>query len=756
MLRRRTSTIRGRTAPAMAALALVLAGPGLVSFTFAQAPGPESFAKPPSTPAELWDATDYLVGTGQAKVAVSYLDRFLKSAPSDDVLLKIRDRYGVGSVLRLSDFPETKPFAKPALDLFNAALRRHATDPARIEQSIDALSKSRAEQDYGVDQLKQAGPYAIPALIRRINDPNLAKESRALIVANIGRLDKAVVPALVAALGASDPAVASDVARALGAIGDPRALPFLTYPAARGEAPSFREAASLAIQKITGKAFDYQPKTPARVLSDEAWKYERHQIKFDSDPTIIWVWGGDAPIPQTVPKTVAESILGGRFAREALAIDPADAKAQSALVSLSLEKAVERSGIGLVSSNDPSGAFAAALASGPAVLTDVLQTAVKDGKGELAAVAALALGRVSNSDPAFATDVVSPLVAALAAPDRRVQYAAASALVGLNPSKPFVGSSRVVPLLSRFVTNRGLKAMILDGNQNRGNGVASTLQALGYQTEVVDKGIDAFREVADSADVEVILIEPTTLQGAWNARDTMANLRADSRTAGIPIVLYGPMALENRLRNLLADHPRVGFVVTPTNPETARATLNPVLAKMGTRPLSDDERAGFAQGSASLLSLIASRPNGPFAADLASAEPALSQALSIPSTAPGAISVLGDVPGNDAQQSLANVVLDTSRPAPLRFEGAKALEHSIQKFGAMLSPSQEKKLVVALDTEADPALQSAMSAVFGALRPSPEASGKRLAAFRPRPAAAPQPAKPIPVPADAPAPEEKP
>ena len=47
-----------------------------------------------------------------------------------------------------------------------------------------------------------------------------------------------------------------------------------------------------------------------------------------------------------------------------------------------------------------------------------------------------------------------PLVEALSAPDRRVQFAAAEALVGLDPTRAFAGSSRVVPTLARFVAAR--------------------------------------------------------------------------------------------------------------------------------------------------------------------------------------------------------------------------------------------------------------------------------------------------------------
>src|SRR5262249_56601976 len=116
----------------------------------AQVPGPEVFAKEPTTPLELWDAADYLVRTGQASLAAPYLKKFMASNPDDETLMKIRDRYGAGSILRLQDDPATRDLAAPLVDKLNTATRRHATRPDRIARFIAALGKTQEEQDYAV------------------------------------------------------------------------------------------------------------------------------------------------------------------------------------------------------------------------------------------------------------------------------------------------------------------------------------------------------------------------------------------------------------------------------------------------------------------------------------------------------------------------------------------------------------------------------------------------------------------------------
>ncbi len=113
-----------RLSPARAAchvlsvISLIVALPlivsiGVGSLVLAQAPGLELFAKEPNTPMELWEAVDYLLRTDQAKKAVPYIDRFLKSKPDESTLIAIRNRYGPRSILRLSDDVATRSLRFP-------------------------------------------------------------------------------------------------------------------------------------------------------------------------------------------------------------------------------------------------------------------------------------------------------------------------------------------------------------------------------------------------------------------------------------------------------------------------------------------------------------------------------------------------------------------------------------------------------------------------------------------------------------------
>ncbi len=729
--RTRSARKLGFTATAALAAAtpfLVADGWGLIGSgmargqqTAAPAPPPPSFASQPTTPLETWEVVDYLLKVGQPEQAAPFVKRFLDANPDDATLLRIRDEYGPGTILRLADHPSTAPYSALVIDRVSKAALRVATDPARLDRFVAALNRSREEQAYAVDRLKEAGPYAVAPILRELSRPGLSNEDRVPFAENLARLDRGAVPPLIAALDSSDAKLVGDAARALGRIGDPRAVPALTYLAARRNPESAaRPQAVAAIQEITDVPYGSQPKTPPRVLADEARRYHLHNVRFPSGQVVVWTWDAAANTPVARPASAfdAEGYLGIRAAQEALALDPGDLPAQANLIALSLE-------------HDPAGSSAAALSAGPAVLSEVLRTAIVDGRSGLAAATATLLGRVGDRDNLATGCCTNPLVEALSAPDRRVQFAAAESLIKLDPRRGFSGSSRVVPILTRFLASQGsARALVVDGNPQRGGQTAGFLRTLGYDAQVAATGAEGFALASDSADVELILTEPNFVNDPWTLADLLGNLKADGRTAGIPVVIVGPLASRSLIAASLESFPGARFAVTPTESNLFGNQLNRIIRSLGVEPLAQQERTEYAKRAAGLLATIARRPGSPFESDLAAATPALGTAINSPVAATEAAMVLGDIPGQTAQRILADAVLDTSRAAPSRLTSAENLARSLRRFGRAVAPEQEQRLVAELDTETDPILRNALAAVIGALRPTPDASGSRLQTYR--------------------------
>jgi HEAT repeat protein len=706
-------------------------GTGTGTEARAQAPGPESFATPPRTPAELWEAVDYLVRSGQAAKATPYLDAFLASNPSDEVLLQLRDQYGIGPVLRLQNDPATQAQAVPVMERFNAASRKLARDPKRLEGLVKSLTGTADEQTVAIEQLRSAGPFAVPAIVSAMSGEEVPAAARESMARALGRLDRTAVPPLEATLESPDAKVASAAAAALGRIGDPKAIPALVYPAASpGASSALRVASQTALASLTGRPFAALSPSPVRILTDAARRrLARPPLANPSgrgglgepEEVDLWTWSEGAPASRSVPRAEADVYQGIKMARQALEIDPSDRQAQALLVAFDLARVDPNTGPDPAS--DPTGATARALAAGPSVLADAFQLGLDTGRGDLAARAVRLLGRGAGRE-----GTLEPLVRALSAPDRRTRFAAAEAIIDATPGRAFPGSNRVVPVLSTFLrTQEKPRVVVIDGDVNRGNLVASVVRELGYDPIVAPDGPQAFRLAAEGADVEAIFLEPTVLQGPWRGRDLMANLRADARTAGLPVFVHGPLRRQGTLENgMMASDARTSFVVTPVDASTFKTVLERELGRMGIRALDAAEKEALAARATELLAEAATRPNSPFAADIPAAEPALSAALRQASTASSASKALGDIPDVNAQRSLADALLDPSRSAEQRLQAASDLARSLQRFGPLISAGQEQRLASLVDDPAQQALHAAASEVIGALRPRPEAVGARL------------------------------
>lgn len=736
-----------RRAVAVAALAaLGWSWPALAPTARAQAPGPELFAAQPKTPEELWGAVDYLSRTGQGRQAVTYLEAFNKAEVPDAELLKLRDQFGPGSFLRLADDPATQPYARPLADRLVAAARRLQADPERVRSYIPALLASKEEQDYAVARLRESGAFAVAPLAAEMQKYGATSVERTRLAYNAGRLDTSSVPAWIAVLDSPDVSLAADAAHILGALGDRRAVPFLTFPAAWPDSPGpLKAAAALAIEKLTGKPFDHQPKSPVDTLDDAAEALARHQYEMPSEQVLLWQWDAaqGLPAPYLAKQVDVEGIFGGKLAGQALLLEPKNRRAKVVRLGFLLERAVDKVGYANFPAKDQE-TYAEVLAAGPEILGDLVRGAIATDRPTLAAAAAEALGKVA--DPALPSSGgrPHPLIEALTAPGRRLQLAAARAIVDLAPSRPFAGSSRVVPTLARFLLNGDKpRAVVVDGNPARAAQMAGTLRGLGYEAEAATTGEAGFRAATQSADVELILASHDNAAGSWDVQDVLSTFRSDSRTSLLPLFIYGPLDLVHRRPNLAANYPGVKFIVHTDDPASLERQI-------GGRPsrLSDAERASQAKQAAEALAIIAARPRSLFTPDLAAVGETLSGAIGLGGVEGPVAATLADVPSPEAQRALADAILDASRDVSLRRDGALRLARSVQRFGPMLAADQEAKLADAYASEEDVELHTGLAAVLGALR--------RTSRDGERPADANfGPGRPVePPPADAPAAED--
>jgi hypothetical protein len=200
----------------------------------------------------------------------------------------------------------------------------------------------------------------------------------------------------------------------------------------------------------------------------------------------------------------------------------------------------------------------------------------------------------------------------------------------------------------------------------------------------------------------------------WALSDTLANLAADSRTRGIPVFVYGPLAVQYKHPNLERNYPGVKLLVQPVSADI-------LLQQLKTPPgvLTQAIHTDYAREAAKLFARIATECKGPFFADLRSAEPALAVALNNGQMAADAATTLREVSDPDAQRSLADVALDPSKTPVIRKQSTIELVRSIQRIGPLITASQEAKLLTSIREEANPEIRASLLTVLHALTPVP-------------------------------------
>src|SRR5262249_32362472 len=145
----------------------------------------------------------------------------------------------------------------------------------------------------------------------------------------------------------------------------------------------------------------------------------------------------------------AEEYYGLRFAKQALDLDPAYEPAQIAFLSLALEKANERAGLDQPLEKGSPEIVNLLRSVNPELVTAVLDRALNDHRTAVALGAVRALGDLREARAANPKGQQPPvLVRALSYPDRRVQIAAADALLHF-PTVPPEAKSRIIEVLRR-------------------------------------------------------------------------------------------------------------------------------------------------------------------------------------------------------------------------------------------------------------------------------------------------------------------
>lgn len=716
------------------------------------------FFKRPEKVHEFWAAVKFEMNVGKFDLAALHLKQLLAKEPAEEVdkdLVRIEEAEGMSAFLRLqavkkwSDIAgfhkESEENVQKLVNRVTTSLEKHLSDPVRLGKLIAQLdAPTIQERSYALVQLNRSRAQAAPYLIKALRD-NADGPLRRRVVEVLLKMDRDVVPGFLEVLRARNPRDAADpdlrltLLDIIKARADARAVPYLWHLSASPQYPLLvRSRAKELLASFLQE--DPEKLPPAHLaLTHQAERYYRHKVKFiDPRGVTVWPWDGrsiDAK-PTVLTARQAEQYFGLRHAREALDLAPTYKPAQAVFINLMLEHhfapELDQSALQKMPA-----AVKNLLASVDAEsLIGVLDQALEDGNPRVALATVQVLGERGEVRAATLSYAGAPrgLLKALYYPDRRVQMAAARAMVRLPPSPVPLAATRVVDILRRFLAaDGGPKALVAYTPASQAKVVHQTVKEAGFEPVLVSNVKEAFEHLNRAADFDVILVFPNAPPSELPY--VLTQLREDRDAARLPLLVFADAKNEEGLTQMVRHHPHTRVVpqALAAMPEELKSTIDRRIKDASGAALSAKEREEFRKVAMDLLWRMARGEISGY--HVLAARAAVVQAVGSKDLGVEAVEILGRLPGTESQHRLAGIVLDPSREK-LRLTAARELNRHLQKFGLLLTTQQMKDLRAAYRNPAEePDLRAQLALVMGSLRPTSLQTGNRLFEFRPDPPA---------------------
>ncbi|MGD9854634.1 MAG: HEAT repeat domain-containing protein [Planctomycetaceae bacterium] len=692
---------------------------------------PGLLANEPQTVEEQFEAALVMLRVARPDFAQRYLVKMLEMQPDDETLLRLRAKHGTAMFLRLSQDEKLLPQSRQLLDRVEEAAANQLRNPAYFDSLIARLQGAPRESDAALSDLKHFGADAVPEILARLGAGAGFADHDRLLTALVKFGPLAIDP-LLGAIEAPEPRTRAVAIEALGWMGDESIVPRLWYPALGADQPAFVQQAALrAIARIRYGQPHLTDRLDPVGAAEEVFRAALQHFRGEStwaagtgDPLDVWTWDASQNrlIRTATNPTAAAMMMAERLARQAMLMAPERDDFRALFLAAALGRSRYRAGWDQPLPVGPGTAHDLALMSGSDLVEFALGLAVEHGNTAAAESAAAVLASIGTRDQLSQRGArPAAIISALDFPNDRVQFAAATAVLQMHPTASFPHSSRVVEILARPLRAEGgggPRSVIIDPNTSRAGDTASVLDSLGYNTTIARTGQEGFREAAAFGDVALAVLHPNTIR--WELKQTIANLRADSRTAGIPIVVAAGEPVRAEMLRVLERVPASMFVSTDGGASDWQTQLRTVLAEIAAPPLTPQQQSERMQAAAYWLRRIAEGSQASVF-DLAPAEAGLSEGVALPGIGQDAIIALGAIGRQSVQQRFVDLILAPAIDAGLRAAAAAELAAHIRRHGRLLREDAIIALTGAWNSTAEPEVRSAVAAVLGTLQLTPQA-----------------------------------
>lgn len=703
-----------------------------------QTPLESPFLEEPKTPAGLLQAARISTQLARPTLARQYLQQLLDAA-DDATLLQLREQFGPAEFLRLGTNRQLHPESRTLLERTNAAFRTSNEDPNRVADLIASLQGSASQRRVALESLRAGGPAIVSPMLAVLADDARSELHNTVTVA-LSQLTRTAAPAVLAGIDSDNERVRTSSLLAVGYLGDRSVVPYLWHPAfAPGVPAGVRGAARSSLQRLLANA----PNRPQQIsnygASDELYvaaeAHFRGTYNWDAnnDGTVTrWTWADGGASSANLTTEEASLRTGMRLARDAMELAPADRDKQALYLAFALAADSQATGWQQPLPVGSGTAMDLALSVGGDLLAKALDMALAANNVNAARGALTAIWQVGSDNllgPANGQQSV--LRRALSHSDQRIQFASANAMLNLAAGRQFAGSGQVLAVLRRALgSDSVVSCLIIDPNAGRGGAMASLLGDLGFKTRTTTTGRAGFSIAAAQGDVALIAVNANTVQ--WALSETIANLRADSRTSGIPVVIYGPAYAEAQIQPMLERYSQLTFIEeTDQGDDGSRKmvalSLKPFLEARLYQE-TPEELASRKSLAAAWFARLAG-PNRSCELDLSVAQPELVTSVRDPEIAGPCLQGLGAIPTASAQLELHKLSVDDTLAETSRAAAMNELVYHIQRNSLMLGADQQVALLQMAEALAGTPLSTPAAALIGAMQPDARRTFERLKRF---------------------------
>ena len=670
------------------------------------------------------DLALHYVLIGNADMAKASIQALFNSGITDEQIAQLVDEKGIREKLERSltrgrGMDGAAELIAELESRFLAGTRLTSRNALRIEEAVQGLGGSMRQEMVSRQRLLAAGAFAVPALLKALEDAKnlkLANAARSMLI----EIKRLAVDPLCAALPELDPSNQRKVCDVLAEIGYPSSQACIFGLATDPKTtPDVRAAALRAYARLGGTSQDAASQYTA--LARRYFDQSPSLIPYPSDPeNVVWSYDNRNGLAGVgIPTAVYCGTMAIHSATEALRRDATSELALAIYVAADLRRSVfmrllnigdsSESNEGSLLSSRYSAEFFAT-ASGARIAQMALGFAI-DANDVLLARECIRVLAANGNASALVSPMSgrSPLVECLLFADRRVRFEAAVVLAKSLPNTTFQQDILVVPVLASMLQSVGMTGAVIATTEEDRQSLAMRMNSAGVGKVVTGSSLSEIDGKLPPGQI----LDLVVVQGARSSvGDAIQAIRLSRSSATSPIVVMtnGTDAATFSLE--YENDSRISVFLSSATDEQFLAALESASGAAGGIAISTDESAQYIDESLAVLRMIAESSSPIF--DIRDAEASLVAALS---TSSGSVKasvagVLALLLSETAQRVLMDSALSaTSEDQAMLF---MSVATSARKFGNLLQPHQIESLRSLIQTTSGSTANAAGQA-FGAL-----------------------------------------